>query len=181
MTEVPRGIRKDAGGDPSRHAGTPYVYQGEELGMTNVRFPDISDYKDIETLNLYRERLEGGYEKEDIMCISSTPEAATTPARPCSGVQGQMPGSQPERRGSRLIRIIREINAEEERKDPDSVYHFYQKLIRLRKTHPVFVDGKFDLLLPEDERIFAYIRQTGRIRCSSVQTLREKRRRARWM
>ncbi len=74
-----------------------------------------------------------------------------------------------------------EINAEEERKDPDSVYHFYQKLIRLRKTHPVFVDGKFDLLLPEDERIFAYIRQTGRIRCSSVQTLREKRRRARWM
>ncbi len=47
--------------------GTPYIYQGDELGMTNVRFPDISDYKDIETLNLYRERLEGGYEKEDIM------------------------------------------------------------------------------------------------------------------
>ena len=47
--------------------GTPYVYQGEELGMTNVKFPDISSYEDIETLNMYRERMEAGYAKEDIM------------------------------------------------------------------------------------------------------------------
>ena len=159
--------------------------------MTNVRFPDISDYKDIETLNLYRERLEGGYEKEDIMrsIYARSRDNARTPMQWSAGPSAGFTTGTP------WIAVnpnYTEINAEEERKDPDSVYHFYQKLIRLRKTHPVFVDGKFDLLLPEDERIFAYTRtemsgssptpgQTGRIRCSSVQTLREERRRARWM
>ena len=137
--------------------GTPYVYQGEELGMTNVRFPDISDYKDIETLNLYRERLEGGYEKEDIMrsIYARSRDNARTPMQWSAGANAGFTTGTP------WIAVnpnYTEINAEEERKDPDSVYHFYQKLIRLRKTHPVFVDGKFDLLLPEDERIFAYTR-----------------------
>ncbi|HJD01465.1 MAG TPA: alpha-glucosidase [Candidatus Mediterraneibacter excrementavium] len=140
--------------------GTPYVYQGEELGMTNVRFPDISDYKDIETLNLYRERLEGGYEKEDIMrsIYARSRDNARTPMQWSAGANAGFTTGTP------WIAVnpnYTEINAEEERKDPDSVYHFYQKLIRLRKTHPVFVDGKFDLLLPEDERIFAYTRTDG--------------------
>ena len=140
--------------------GTPYVYQGEELGMTNVRFPDISDYKDIETLNLYRERLEGGYEKEDIMrsVYARSRDNARTPMQWGAGASAGFTTGTP------WIAVnpnYTEINAEEERKDPDSVYHFYRKLIRLRKTHPVFVDGKFDLLLPEDERIFAYTRTDG--------------------
>ena len=140
--------------------GTPYVYQGEELGMTNVRFPDISDYKDIETLNLYRERLEGGYEKEDIMrsIYARSRDNARTPMQWSAGANAGFTTGTP------WIAVnpnYTEINAEEERKDPDSVCHFYQKLIRLRKTHPVFVDGKFDLLLPEDERIFAYTRTDG--------------------
>ena len=140
--------------------GTPYVYQGEELGMTNVKFPDISDYKDIETLNLYRERLEGGYEKEDIMrsIYARSRDNARTPMQWSAGANAGFTTGTP------WIAVnpnYTEINAEEERKDPDSVYHFYRKLIRLRKTHPVFVDGKFDLLLPEDERIFAYTRTDG--------------------
>ena len=140
--------------------GTPYVYQGEELGMTNVRFPDISDYKDIETLNLYRERLEGGYEKEDIMrsIYARSRDNARTPMQWSAGPSAGFTTGTP------WIAVnpnYTEINAEEERKDPDSVYHFYRKLIRLRKTHPVFVDGKFNLLLPEDERIFAYTRTDG--------------------
>ena len=140
--------------------GTPYVYQGEELGMTNVRFPDISDYKDIETLNLYRERLEGGYKKEDIMrsIYGKSRDNARTPMQWSAGQSAGFTTGIP------WIAVnpnYTEINAEEERKDPDSVYHFYRKLIRLRKTYPVFVDGKFDLLLPEDERIFAYTRTDG--------------------
>ncbi len=140
--------------------GTPYVYQGEELGMTNVKFPDISDYKDIETLNLYRERLEGGYKKEDIMrsIYGKSRDNARTPMQWSAGPSAGFTTGTP------WIAVnpnYTEINAEEERKDPDSVYHFYRKLIRLRKTYPVFVDGKFDLLLPEDERIFAYTRTDG--------------------
>lgn len=140
--------------------GTPYVYQGEELGMTNVKFPDISDYKDIETLNLYRERLEGGYKKEDIMrsIYGKSRDNARTPMQWSAGQSAGFTTGTP------WIAVnpnYTEINAEEERKDPDSVYHFYRKLIRLRKTYPVFVDGKFDLLLPEDERIFAYTRTDG--------------------
>ncbi len=140
--------------------GTPYVYQGEELGMTNVKFPDISDYKDIETLNLYRERLEGGYKKEDIMrsIYGKSRDNARTSMQWSAGPSAGFTTGTP------WIAVnpnYTEINAEEERKDPDSVYHFYRKLIRLRKTYPVFVDGKFDLLLPEDERIFAYTRTDG--------------------
>ena len=137
--------------------GTPYIYQGEELGMTNVRFDRIEDYRDIETLNMYRGRLEAGAEKEDIMnaVYAKSRDNARTPmqwnAQDNAGFTTGIPwlGVNPN---------YKEINAEKESKDPDSVYQFYRRLIRLRKTYPVFTDGKFELLLPEDEQIFAYTR-----------------------
>ncbi len=137
--------------------GTPYIYQGEELGMTNVRFDRIEDYRDIETLNMYRGRLEAGADKEDIMnaVYAKSRDNARTPmqwnAQDNAGFTTGIPwlGVNPN---------YKEINAEKESKDPDSVYQFYRRLIRLRKTYPVFTDGKFELLLPEDEQIFAYTR-----------------------
>lgn len=140
--------------------GTPYVYQGEELGMTNVKFQDISDYKDIETINLYNERLEHGYEESDIMrsIYAKSRDNARTPMQWSAEAHAGFTTGEP------WIAVnpnYKDINAEEERKDPDSVYSFYRKLIRLRKTHPVFVDGRFELLLPEDEKIFAYTRTDG--------------------
>ena len=137
--------------------GTPYIYEGEELGMTNVRFDRIEDYRDIETLNMYRGRLEAGAEKEDIMnaVYAKSRDNARTPmqwnAQDNAGFTTGIPwlGVNPN---------YKEINAEKESKDPDSVYQFYRRLIRLRKTYPVFTDGKFELLLPEDEQIFAYTR-----------------------
>ena len=137
--------------------GTPYIYQGEELGMTNVRFDRIEDYRDIETLNMYRGRLEAGAEKEDIMnaVYAKSRDNARTPmqwnAQDNAGFTTGIPwlGVNPN---------YKEINAEKESKDPDFVYQFYRRLIRLRKTYPVFTDGKFELLLPEDEQIFAYTR-----------------------
>ena len=140
--------------------GTPYVYQGEELGMTNVKFPDISSYEDIETLNMYRERMEAGYAKEDIMrsIYAKSRDNARTPMQWNGDENAGFTTGKP---WIALNPNYKEINADSERQDPDSVYNFYRKLIRLRKEYPVFVDGKFELLLPEDERIFAYTRTDG--------------------
>ena len=137
--------------------GTPYVYQGEELGMTNVRFPDISSYEDIETLNMYRERLDAGYKEDEIMksIYAKSRDNARTPMQWSGEKNAGFTTGKP------WIRVnpnYTDINAESEKKDPDSVYHFYRKLIRMRKEDPVFVDGKFELLLPEDEQVFAYLR-----------------------
>ena len=137
--------------------GTPYIYQGEELGMTNVRFDSIDKYRDIETLNMYRERLEAGYDEKEIMdsVYAKSRDNARTP------MQWNSQENAGFTTGTPWIEVnpnYREINAEEEMKNPDSVYQFYRRLIRLRKTYPVFADGRFELLLPDDRRIFAYTR-----------------------
>lgn len=138
--------------------GTPYVYQGEELGMTNVRFDSIEQYQDIEIRNMYRERLEKGYAEKDIMESiyakgrdnartpmqwDDTENAGFTTGTPWLGVNPN----------------YTEINARSQLQDENSVFHYYKKLIHLRKENSTFVDGDFTLLLPEDENIFAYVRE----------------------
>lgn len=137
--------------------GTPYVYQGEELGMTNVKFEDITHYRDIETLNLYRERLEKGYSPEDVMrsIYAKSRDNARTPMQWSAEENAGFTDGTP------WIEVnpnYTEINAEAERRDPDSVFSYYRTLIRLRKEYSVFIDGKFELLMEEDEQIFAYTR-----------------------
>ena len=126
--------------------GTPYIYQGEELGMTNVRFADISHYRDIETLNMYRERIEAaGYPEAEVMAslYAKSRDNARTPMQ--WERRGRTPGS---RTGTPWIEVnpnYPEINARKRRwKKPDSVYHYYQKLIRLQeRLGDLFVDGDF--------------------------------------
>lgn len=137
--------------------GTPYIYQGEELGMTNVCFADIGEYQDIEIRNMYKERMEAGYKKEDIM--------ESIYARGRDNARAPMQWSAAENAGfttgNPWIGInpnYTDINAESELANPDSVFHYYQKLIQLRKEHSVFVDGEFELLMEQDEQIFAYTR-----------------------
>lgn len=137
--------------------GTPYIYQGEELGMTNVRFEDISQYRDIEILNMYRERTKQGYSKSEIWesIYAKGRDNARTPMQWDGSAHGGFT------EGTPWIGVnpnYRQINAKAERENPDSVYHYYRRLIQLRKEYPVFVEGKFDLLLEEDEQIFAYTR-----------------------
>ena len=137
--------------------GTPYIYQGEELGMTNVQFDSIEDYEDIETLNMYKERLEKGYQPEEIMhsIYARSRDNARTPMQWSGEENGGFTTGEPWFTvNPNYIRI----NAKEALEDENSVFYYYQKLIRLRKENPVFVDGKFDLLLPEDEKIFTYTR-----------------------
>ena len=140
--------------------GTPYVYQGEELGMTNVRFADISQYQDIETLNMYKERLDEGYSKEEIMnsIYAKGRDNARTPMQWSGEVNAGFT------KGTPWLEVnpnYTKINAESELSDPDSVFYYYQKLIRLRKEHSVFVNGEFTLLMEEDPQVFAYIRKEG--------------------
>ncbi len=136
--------------------GTPYIYQGEELGMTNVQF-GIEDYRDIETLNLYRERLEKGYSREEIMrsVYAKSRDNARTP------MQWNDEENAGFTQGTPWLKVnpnYTEIHAAAQVNDGDSVFACYRKLVHLRKEYPVFVDGDFRLLLEEDENIFAYTR-----------------------
>ncbi|MCD7968719.1 MAG: alpha-glucosidase [Clostridiaceae bacterium] len=142
--------------------GTPYIYQGEELGMTNTDY-EIGEYRDIETLHMYEERLEAGYSEEEIMrsIHAKGRDNARTPMQ-WSGGEGAGFTT-----GTPWIRIndnYREINAETEAADPWSVFHYYKRLIHLRKEYPVFVHGSFRLLLEDDPNIFAYVREWEGVR-----------------
>ncbi len=140
--------------------GTPYIYQGEELGMTNVRFEDIGEYRDIEIRNMYRERTEAGYPKDKIM--ESIYERGRDNAR--TPMQWDDTANAGFTTGTPWIGVnpnYVEINARAEQKDPNSVFHFYRRLIWLRKKYPVFTEGDFALLMEEDEQIFAYTRTYG--------------------
>ena len=136
--------------------GTPYIYQGEELGMTNVQY-EIEDYRDIETLNLYRERLEKGYSREEIMrsIHAKSRDNARTPMQWNDGANAGFTEGTP---WLKINPNYREIHAKGQIGDEDSIFSCYQKLIRLRKEYSVFVDGDFQMLLENDRNIFAYTR-----------------------
>ncbi|MGB8452346.1 MAG: alpha-glucosidase [Anaerocolumna sp.] len=142
--------------------GTPYIYQGEELGMTNITYP-ISDYRDIETLNMYKERLHNGYPEEKIMTAihAKSRDNARTP------MQWNEKENAGFTEGTPWINVnpnYVDINADSQINDIDSVFHYYQKLIKLRKDLEVFTSGNYELLLPDHPDIFAYIRTTGQTR-----------------
>ena len=138
--------------------GTPYVYQGEELGMTNVRFESIEQYQDIEIRNMYRERLEKGYAEKDIMesIYAKGRDNARTPMQWDDTENAGFTTGTP---WMEVNPNYTEINAKKQLQDENSVFHYYKKLIHLRKENRIFIDGDFTLLLPEDENIFAYVRE----------------------
>lgn len=137
--------------------GTPYIYQGEELGMTNVQY-DISEYRDIELLNMYQERIARGYEKEEVMrsIYAKGRDNARTPMQWNETHGAGFTTGTPWLKCNPNYTMI---NAEESLINEESIFHHYQKLIQMRKEEAVLTDGTFDLLLPDDENIFAYIRE----------------------
>ena len=139
--------------------GTPYIYQGQEIGMTNTRM-EIEEYRDIELLNMYKERIEKGYPREEVMksIYAKGRDNARTP------MQWDDTENAGFTKGTPWLKVnpnYREINAENAKKDPDSIFRYYQKLIQLRKSLPILTEGAFDLLLPQDPSIFAYTRTDG--------------------
>ena len=138
--------------------GTPYIFQGEELGMTNIRL-DIDQYQDVEIRNLYRERTAQGYSHEEVMqsIWAKGRDNARTPMQWTAGPNAGFTEATPWLPVHENHTVI---NAEAAMADPDSIFHYYRKLIRLRKNYEVFRDGAFTLLDPEDEKVFAYTRDT---------------------
>ena len=138
--------------------GTPYIYQGEELGMTNIRL-ELNQYRDLEIHNLYAERTAAGYTPQEVMesIYARGRDNARTPMQWTAGVNAGFTTGEPWLPVNDNHSFI---NAEAALADPDSVFHYYRRLIELRKTHEVFRKGKFVLLLPEDPNVFAYLRQT---------------------
>ena len=137
--------------------GTPFIYQGQELGMTNVKYHSISEYDDVKTINTYNERIESGVSEEIAlkeawvtsrdnsrtpMQWNSNKNAGFTCGKPWIGVNEN----------------YKTINVEVEERDENSVLNFYKKLIRLKKSNEALIYGVYDLILEEDENIFAYTR-----------------------
>lgn len=138
--------------------GTPYIYQGEEIGMTNIKFENIDDYKDIETLNLYKERLKLGYPKDEIMKSIYTKgrDNARTPIQWDNSDYGGFSKVEP------WIKVnpnYKYINVKQCLEDKASIFYHYKKLIEIRKNNDTIIYGDFKLLYPEDKNIFAYVRQ----------------------
>ncbi|EKQ54285.1 MULTISPECIES: alpha-glucosidase [unclassified Clostridium] len=137
--------------------GTPYIYQGEELGMTNVRFENLEDYKDIETLNMYKERKEKGYKHEDIM-LSIYAKGRDNARTPMQWNDSQNAGFTTGESWIKVNPNYKEINAQSQLNDEKSIFSYYKKLIKIRKSNSVVVYGKYNLILEESEEIFAYTR-----------------------
>ena len=138
--------------------GTPYIYQGEELGMANVSFSSISDYRDVETLNYYREALAAGRSPAEAMrsIRYMSRDNARTPmqwsAGPNAGFSAARPwiGLNPDHAS---------VNAETEEADPDSTLNFARAIIKFRREHKCLVYGSFELLAREEPRLFAFARE----------------------
>ena len=140
--------------------GTPFIYQGQEIGMTNVKFDRVEDYQDVQSTGLYYSKLEQGMSHEDIMEIiwatargnSRTPmqwrnelNAGFSTGTPWIAVNPNYPT----------------INVEQQLNDPTSILNFYKAMIRLKKANPIFTYGEYDLILENHPSIYAYTRKLG--------------------
>jgi oligo-1,6-glucosidase len=138
--------------------GTPYIYQGEEIGMTNVKFTAIEHYKDIEILNMYREKVtEGGADPNSVLNAIHIKgrDNARTPMQWDDSANAGFTEGEP---WLKVNPNYKEINVEQALADSDSIFYYYQRLLALRKKNPIMAYGEYKLLLPEHEDIYAYTR-----------------------
>jgi oligo-1,6-glucosidase len=138
--------------------GTPYIYQGEELGMANAAFPSISDYRDVDTLNFHREALSSGMSEAEAMrsIRYMSRDNARTPMQWSSEANAGFSSASP------WIGVNPDyvsVNARAQESDPLSALGFARAMIRFRKAHPALVYGSFQLLERDDPRLFAFERE----------------------
>lgn len=139
--------------------GTPYIYQGEEIGMTNYEMASLDDIYDIESINMYHERLAAGYSEADILTSINAKgrDHARTPMQ-WHGDQAHA-GFTVGRPWIPVNDNFTEINVAQNLSEKDSVFATYQQLIQYRKDHDIVVKGDFQLLYPDHPAVFAYKRQ----------------------
>jgi oligo-1,6-glucosidase len=140
------------------HRGTPYIYQGEELGMRNAGFDRIEDYRDIESVNHYDDAVDRGADPEQVLAAlrAMSRDNARTPmqwdAGPAAGFTS----------GTPWLPVNDDhdvVNAQAQRGDPASVFSHYRRLVELRHTEPAVVHGDFTMLVPQDEQLYAFLRR----------------------
>ncbi|WP_324628591.1 alpha,alpha-phosphotrehalase [Bacillus paranthracis] len=139
--------------------GTPYIYQGEEIGMTNPKFESIEQYRDVESLNIYDIKLEEGLSKEEIIGIlkQKSRDNSRTPMQWNEEMNSGFTTSTP---WISVAENFKEINVEKALEDKESVFYYYKKLIELRKTYDVITEGEYAILDENDPKIWAYTRTT---------------------
>ncbi|WP_312473304.1 alpha-glucosidase [Neobacillus sp.] len=140
--------------------GTPFIYQGQEIGMTNVQFDSIDDYDDVSAKNMYRLKRANGVSHEEIMEIiwGSGRDNSRTPMQWSDEENAGFSNGTP---WLKVNPNYKDINVEGQLKDADSILNFYKKMIRLKKENAVFTYGTYDLILKEDPQIYAYTRTSN--------------------
>lgn len=137
--------------------GTPYIYQGEEIGMTNIQYDTIEQYRDVETLNFYKEKISEGVSERDVMAAiyKKSRDNARTPMQWDDSENAGFTTGTP---WIQVNHNYHEINVAVDQRRPNSIYKYYKKLIALRKKYKVIVYGEYQLILPDHEEIYAYTR-----------------------
>ncbi|WP_062352479.1 glycoside hydrolase family 13 protein [Bacillus kwashiorkori] len=159
--------------------GTPYIYQGQEIGMTNVQFQTIEEYDDVSMINFYHAEKAKGRPHEEIMEVIWT-QGRDNSRTPMQWNSEKMAGfTSSDRPWMGVNSNYVDINVEQQLNDPDSILNFYKRLIQIRKEHHVFVHGKYELLFENDPQLFVYTRTMGDQRaiviCNYGETERELR------
>ena len=149
--------------------GTPYIYQGEELGLTNTPVASIEELDDIESINMYHDRVARGFSIESIM-TSLNAKGRDNARRPIPWTAEPNGGFTTGTPWLALNPNYKEMNVEAELQNPDSVFHMFQKLIQLRKDHPIVVWGDYELL-NTSSNVFSYYRTLGEERWLTVVNL----------
>ena len=138
--------------------GTPCLYQGSELGMTNIRLDDIRDHRDLETLNMYEEWVAAGKDPEEFLRNANQTgrDNARTPMQWDDSPHGGFTTGEP---WLQVNPNYETINAKAELSDAEGIFHYYRKMLQLRKQHPVLIYGSYEDLLPDHEQLFVYRRE----------------------
>lgn len=136
---------------------TPYIYYGDELGMTNIRFTDIADYRDLQTINTYNRLIKEGGNVQELMAGQAelSRDNGRTPMQWSAGPNAGFTGGTPWLKVNSNLSII---NTEAQEKDPNSVLQYFRRMIQLRKAEPALVYGKYELLDAENPEVYAYTR-----------------------
>jgi alpha-glucosidase len=153
--------------------GTPFIYQGQEIGMTNADYNSIDDFDDVATIHGYKERVENGMSKQESLEIvkSTTRDNSRTPMQWNSSENGGFTTGDP---WIKVNKNYKKINVEDQLKDDDSILNFYKAMIRIRKENVGLIYGKYTLLLADNDEVYAYTRVLGNEKYIIITNVSEK-------
>ena len=153
--------------------GTPFIYQGQEIGMTNVKYQSINDYDDIKSINIYKEMIEKGIEKDKairhLWAISR--DNARTPMQWNNEEYAGFSKSKP---WIKVNQNYKEINIENQLNNEKSILNFYKKMIKIRKENKGLIYGKYKLILEDDENVYSYIKEIDNEKFIVITNLTDK-------